>query len=462
MSALIYNRRPFIIAHLTVLILGGGPAGSVTAIGLSRLGYQVTVVASHRTFAACEGLSERTLSGLRKAGCLCAAETVMSPSPRRVSWNGHTNQYNTEQLVFRPRFDAKLTEDLKTAGVTFVRGLAQTIENTGQGWQVQITDTCAQQTLECDFLVEARGRAAPLKAKSRIRGPETVSLLQRWQITTPNQQTGSMVLSDKAGWVWLARVGDELYTQLTLSAKDPKLPKKGGLKDFMSVELDKLPEVRQWIESAVAISNPIARNSTTVFAGDLVGERMLRVGDAALAVDPLSGNGIFQALSSGLVAPATINTLLLHPERAKLAAQFYQERCYQAFMRFARIGRDFYSLEQRWSQEPFWQQRSLWPDLEPVHSKLDIRQIRVVNRPVVSQDQIVEKSVVVTPDQPLGIWHVAGIELSPLINDLLQQPTRSKEWVHARLSENNLHSQLQKAAVLNWLLENRLIENALD
>jgi len=41
-------------------------------------------------------------------------------------------------------------------------------------------------------------------------------------------------------------------------------------------------------------------------------------------VDPLSGNGIFQSLSSALVAPAVINTLLRQPDSADLARRFYQ------------------------------------------------------------------------------------------------------------------------------------------
>jgi ATP-binding cassette subfamily B protein len=62
---------------------------------------------------------------------------------------------------------------------------------------------------------------------------------------------------------------------------------------------------------------------------------------ARSAVDPLSGNGIFQALSSAFLAPAVVNTLLRAPGQAALAKRFYQERLDHLFLRFARIGRDF-------------------------------------------------------------------------------------------------------------------------
>lgn len=67
---------------------------------------------------------------------------------------------------------------------------------------------------------------------------------------------------------------------------------------------------------------------------EVAGINWLRVGDAAMAVDLLSGNGIFQSLSSALQAPAVINTLLQRPERAELARRFQQQRagllCYRA------------------------------------------------------------------------------------------------------------------------------------
>lgn len=51
-----------------ILVLGAGPAGAATALGLRRLGYRVIVVSDWRRFAAVEGVSQRVLEGLRHAG----------------------------------------------------------------------------------------------------------------------------------------------------------------------------------------------------------------------------------------------------------------------------------------------------------------------------------------------------------------------------------------------------------
>jgi len=460
---LAYFRRVSGIANLQILVLGGGPAGAATAIGLSQLGYAVRLISSARTFAACEGISVRTLAGLRNAGCQQAAASVAPPSPRVASWNGSTNQHNVEQLVYRPDFDVALLSDMQDSGVDIVSGVVQSIDELEQGWRISVVEGNQRQTaFEGDFLVEARGRSAPLKAKNKVRGPETVSLLQRWQLPEVTQQARSMALSFRHGWAWLAQFGNQLYTQITVAATDPRLPKKAGLKEFLLAELDSLPATRSWVEGAVATADPMARSSTSILGGELVKQRYLRVGDAALAVDPLSGNGIFQALSSGLVAPAVINTLIHYPQRIPLAAEFYQQRCQQAFLRFARIGRDFYAQEQRWVDEPFWQERNRWPDLKSAHGDDDSSGIQVLERPVVMNNEILSKPVVVMPSQPLGVWQVAGIEIAPVFEWLRENPSGNIEQIRELLETSQQYEAQQITALIGWMRDQQLLKERPD
>ena len=115
-----------------------------------------------------------------------------------------------------------------------------------------------------------------------------------------------------------------------------------------------------------------------------------------MAVDPLSGNGIFQSLSSALQAPVVINTLLRRPERAVLALQFHQARVEQLFLRFARIGRDFYAQEQGRAEHTFWARRRAWPDAQPMHAEAHWQAVQVARRPVLRDGLVEEAEVVVT------------------------------------------------------------------
>lgn len=395
-----------------ILVLGAGPAGAATALGLRRLGYRVIIVSDWRRFAAVEGVSQRVLEGLRHAGLGGALAEAAVPATRQVRWNGQHLQLNQEYLLDRQRFDRALRDDLNRAGVMLVEGRIREVSR-AEGYQVRLDDG---QLLQGDFLVEARGRQAPLAA-DRLRGPETLSLLNLWQ-SAPGEPASAVESLDD-GWAWMARLADgRCYWQVTLDAEG--LPGKAALPEYCAARRRASALVAELFDArALEPAQVHARSSTAILAGDCVGDDWLRVGDAAMAVDPLSGNGIFQSLSSALQAPVVINTLLRRPERAALARQFHQQRIEQLFLRFARIGRDFYGQELERAGQPFWERRRVWPDAQPLHLAADWAAVRVARRPVLREGWVDEAEVVVTVDQPLGVWHLQGVELAPVVNDLL-------------------------------------------
>ena len=423
-----------------IVVLGAGPAGAATAVGLRRLGYAVTVVSDWRRFAAVEGVSQRVLEGLRHAGLGGALSQAAMPASRQVRWNGQHLQMNQEFLLDRQRFDRALRGDLQRAGVSVVEGRVREVAHEG-GHRVRLEDG---QVLEADFLVEARGRQAPLAA-DRLRGPETVSLLNVWQGSPGAPASAVESLAD--GWAWMARLEDgRCYWQVTLDAAG--LPGKAGLADYCAARRGCSTLVAELFDQqALAPAQVHARSSTAILAGECVGQDWIRVGDAAMAVDPLSGNGIFQSLSSALQAPVVINTLLRRPERAELARQFHQQRVEQLFLRFARIGRDFYGQEQSRAGQPFWDQRQGWPDAQPMHLAADWHAVRVERRPVLRDGLVDEAEVVVTADQPLGVWHLQGVELAPLV-----QRIQSGMALQEALAPWPIE---QQAMLRRWLAEQR-------
>lgn len=402
----------------TLVILGAGPAGAATALGLRRLGYPVTLVSEWRRFAALEGVSLRVLEALRGAGLEQALAQGALASQRQVSWNGQQHAQNIEYLLDRPSFDRGLREDLCRAGVEVIEGRVLSVQSSATGHRIEIQ---GGEPLQADFLIEARGRQAPALGKG-LRGPATVSLLNRWQ-GAPGS-TASAVESLEQGWAWMARRADgQCYWQWTVDVASATLPAKALLLDYCRQQRAASALARAFFADTVQLDLQLhARSSTAILSSQVCGDNWIRVGDAAMAVDPLSGNGIFQSLSSALQAPVVINTLLRKPERAALAQGFHQRRVEQLFLRFARIGRDFYADEQRWPQQPFWQARRQWPDTFVAHAEADFSALRIERAPVLKDGFVDEAEVVITADQPLGIWHVHGVELAPLLRRLASQP----------------------------------------
>ena len=404
-----------------ILILGAGPAGAAVALGLRRLGHPVTVISEWRRFAAVEGVSQRVLEGLRNAGLKHALDCAAPPSQRRVQWNGVESAQNIECVLDRPRFDAGLREDLKQAGVELIEAQVLAVAEDGAGWRVKLE---GGRDVQGAFLVEARGRQAPLnqKGSKARRGPETLSLLNRWQGEPGPLATAVESLPD--GWAWMARLEDgRCYWQLTLDVASSHLPPREQLLDYCRERRNASTLVRQCFGDAEERALDLhARSSTAILCLEACGDNWIRVGDAAMAVDPLSGNGIFQSLSSALQAPLVINTLLRAPQRAELARRFHQQRVEQLFLRFARVGRDFYASETQWSELPFWQARCAWPDEQPSHVAADFASLRIERAPVLKGEFVDEAEVVVSADQPLGIWHLDGLELAPWLRRLRAEP----------------------------------------
>ncbi|MGU7774162.1 flavin-dependent monooxygenase QhpG [Burkholderia sp. MR1-5-21] len=413
------------MARPHIAVLGAGPAGAAVALGVARLGYPVTVVSEWRRFDAVEGVSARVLQGLQHAGLTHAAACALPPCARTTRWNGDTRTLNHEHLIDRRRFDIALRRDLADAGIDVREATIRALQANDDGYAIRIDTPAGPDVLHAAFVVEARGRLAPL-ARDAVRGPQTLSLLNVWQGSPGDAASAIESLPD--GWAWMARLPDgRCYWQMTLDVASTTLPPRDALPAWCAA-LRRTPLARDFFggckgntDDADAVQ-VVARTSSATLCGDTGGTNWLRVGDAAMAVDPLSGNGIFQSLSSALQAPAVIHTLLAHPDRAALARRFHQRRIAHLFTRFARIGRDFYALEQQWADRPFWRARRAWPDDAPSHPAPDFRALTVEKAPVIDGDTIAEADVVTSPDQPLGIWHLQGIPLAPIVDALRDQP----------------------------------------
>lgn len=394
-----------------ILIVGCGPAGLLTAMGLHRLGYRPVVVGMPRPHPVTEGISQRVVQALHSSGCHHALATISEPVARTAHWNGETRTANVEYLVDRTRFDKALLLDAQSLGVKLLTARVTKLVQVGGLWRATVqpaNPTTGQDTqkLTAEYLVEARGRSAPLAKAEKMRGQESITYYQNW---SSQSYTASVnVMTSDNGWLWLADNGKgNTYSQLTTSSSEQLIEGKDDIPALIRKQLTDSEECPTAINSWKPKGAPGARSSTPILSGLAIDDYGIRVGDAAMASDPLSGNGIFMALSSAFIAPAVINTQLGRPKDAELAKAFYQARLHHLFMRFARLGHDFYQQEQRWQDSKFWQTRAQWPDTQPAHVAQDSVQ-GVTTKPVVNNGWIEAKQVVVTAYNPLGIWKLNG------------------------------------------------------
>ncbi len=402
---------------LDILILGAGPAGVIVAKTLTTLGYHITLIGQARRLPAVEGLSERALAGLRFSQCQHALNSLGPQARRLAHWNGEAFPGNQEWIVERDKFDAALQEDTREAGIAVIQDRITRLKHNGEHWSVELNKHGSKTAA---FVIDARGRSAPHDRKKLRRGPSTIALGRIWRLPK-HSEPGTRLTSFADGWAWFA-LGPQGrgILQCLISTENQSLPPRPRLNDFYQQLLTTIPQTQDWLAQAQPEGAVFARYAHPQFAGQVLAPGYARVGDAAFAIDPLSGHGLYQAIGGALALAATVNTLLARPDDTPLAQRFYEERISDDFLRLCRIGRDFYRLEQQWPERAFWRERRNWPDDQPAHAVADSFAPRIEQRPVNQDGFIVAQEVIVTPDQPRGIWQVAGVPLVPLLKQLTQ------------------------------------------
>jgi flavin-dependent dehydrogenase len=99
----------------------------------------------------------------------------------------------------------------------------------------------------------------------------------------------------------------------------------------------------------------VARSAASQYLDCVCGMDWIACGDAALALDPLSGQGILAALRTGIFAAYAAGDWIRGGESSALSR-------YQGFIDRTRDGylqarRRYYSEELRWPECTFWQRR---------------------------------------------------------------------------------------------------------
>ncbi|MDC0657899.1 tryptophan 7-halogenase [Leisingera sp. SS27] len=428
------------IGTFDIAIAGGGPAGSVAAVLLARAGFRVVLATLPPRAARYEGMSARVAAILARHHLPLAG--IGPAAQRHVSWGAFQGGQNSEHLADRSEFDAGLLKAAQGAGVRVVFASVSSVRP--DAGEIRLADgTC----LTARLLFEARGRRAPRQStelnRAELAGPDTISVAgfvppQAGDMTTPR------IAARPGGWVWSVPVDrDRLWLQAV------------GAASSLGQSSGKAAVAALW--SAVAGETPLPRRSVVhaisprLAAPDL-DPRCPRLGDAAVALDPLSGHGMFWAVSSALMAVPVARALFAG--EADLARDFYRNRVAETFWRQARVGRDFY--REAGFQTPFWQQRAAWPDEAPAH-ETDIRP-HTAMQVVVQDGFLARREVLITRDAPGGAAFAAGQEIVPLLRRLNGQPLPDAERFHSAVLPEAPPQAAQ--AIHQWLLSQGFTEGA--
>lgn len=430
-----------------ILVVGAGPAAVISAILLRRMGHRVQVIGRVRRHSLMEGASPRVAEGLARVQCRNAL-AVLGPRWQRVAaWGGEYREVNGEHVIDRHRLDRALTMDLLAADVGFIEGRVLQLGKVPDGWWgVAELASGERIDLSAQFLVEARGRSASKLLPDVFSGPMGVALTRHFQ---GRESDHPLTLTEPfdEGWAWATvDANGSCSIQLVLDHGALDSYRGQALETVHGRLCQRLRMIPERLGALVPKGAIQSRGIQPVLRGGLVDDAQLRVGDAAYSCDPLSGHGMYEAISGAFAAAPTINTLLCRRDLADLACRFYRERAATLFHQRLSTAAEFYRSEPRWMEQPFWcNRREQAQDAIHVHPA---QVARVVATAVVEDGLIVERKILVTADNPRGIRFVAGVDLVQLLE---ARKAISGEPSVMQLAQRLSAAPERIAAALAWL-----------
>lgn len=434
-----------------IVVLGAGIAGTSTAIGLKKLGFDVTVIYKNRPFTAFEGFSEKTKEGLISQGCINASKLLVEQSLRNSNWATKSNRVNYEFVVNRTILDNALLEDLKENQIKIIEAkVVGAIDSLEEKPKVTYKIDEEKYDLIADFMVDARGRFTPFKDEY-ICGPKSFSLLQELELENIKENKTS-IDSVKDGWIWQAYVGNKRgYIQF--SCDEEFLNRVNSFEDMLKILQEQ--DIKLWsLNNYKVVGKLVKRDSFYKIHKEIINNKMILVGDSASSVDPLSGNGAFQAMSMSSIAPYVINTILNKSEvEQKVAIDFYKSRVEFIFDKFTKIGKEFYLLEKRFNSD-FWQKRQTWPQNK---DELENQIPRIEKKAVVKNGFVNQSEVIITKDNPFGVCYFGNIEIIDLAKYCLKNRFEdSLEYFDLFSKEKNLSMEFYNS-LKKWFISQEIL-----
>ncbi len=393
---------------VSICVVGGGPAGSIFAIRMAQLGHQVALIESARFPRPHlgESLSPGVLpllKSLRAEGALGDARVVREVE---IAWEGpmltREDSRAEGRLVDRGTFDQWLIEHARSCGVRIHQpariiemcrekrdhdefGLSQsklinaidsnilernscekpvpTFSHRAPGWRLIIETEVGREELNADFLADARGRHGAGGRQRETTGPATLALHAYWE--GAGLPMHPMIKAGDEAWYWAVPLPDDTCNiQAFVDARRfGALPKETLAARYFDF-LDHSGFPRGRLKSDV-----MAKDATPFIAHNAATLSSIALGEAALALDPLSSSGVQKAIQTSLSGAIVANTLIRKPASAATAMEFYQTSLEEASTRHLAWAAGYYAQAARTRPSPFWQARAAAGTVEAPHRR---------------------------------------------------------------------------------------------
>lgn len=356
------NRR-----SVDVVVLGGGPAGCICARQLSSQGRKVALLSKphQQRFSVGETLPPAATQLLGKLG-LWDSFIELGPRPAYgilSAWGSPElavkdfiyQPYGSGWHLDRSRFDEMLMEEaIRSGAEVLLDGTVADCRPAPTGWVLTFSTGGERLEVESAFIIDATGRH-PISRFSfprRIQHDFLVGVA-RLHYSNPAAEFRDFTVVEAAehGWFYMALLPTSLCIVVYMT--DADLYAIGRRQDHMLLDslLRKTSHIRRVVGDPVGDSFVVS--AVTAIRECVAKSGWAAVGDAAMSVDPLSSQGLINAIHSAVA----VSNALTQGGQQEMHLTAYSELVVGAFANYMKSRQAVYGLERRWENSPFWSRR---------------------------------------------------------------------------------------------------------
>ncbi len=269
--------------------------------------------------------------------------------------------HNTGWRLDRARFDNRLAVEAGKRGALPLSAKVRALAPSGDGWIID----CGEAGIHpARCVVDATGRAALLSRLAGLRPvnydrlvASVVFFLDLRDADRPGADA-AVIESVPDGWWYTAATpaGHRVVAFMTDSDLARRL-RVSRLDAWMNT-LAATRHVRNLVGASQPLLPPRLWPASSRYLEGHSPTGLIAVGDAISSFDPLSSQGILKALRSGILASYAIADHLWRSDGGRGCAR-YAALMRREFATYQETLHNYYRLEQRWSDAPFWRRRHL-------------------------------------------------------------------------------------------------------
>lgn len=360
-------------ARRDVIVIGGGPGGSATALALARCGWSVTVIerSDYHDMRIGESLAPSIRPQLQALGLWQSfQEDSHLPAYGVLNAWGSGELYDNAYIfdpygvgwhIDRRRFDAMVARSAEHAGAEVCRRARVTsyFYDGPDGWHVEFVWHGKLRRMRARFLVDATGRTSPVRQQLGVKDSQYDQLVGVAGVfaggtNAPSPNACTLIETTPQGWWYSAPLPSAQLMVVYMTDLDLYVQGRRAQPRFWYECLRDTQHTRRRVRHL----RPVGRRRAYIAGSHCVehvqGPNWLPVGDAVAALDPLCGKGISMALRTAVDAAERI-AAYLEGERHTLTG--YTQDIARWFAHYLAHRQHYYAQENRWCTSPFWHRR---------------------------------------------------------------------------------------------------------